>query len=368
MLDGLIAGYGRQLRWVLDASAGDAAGRAGDAGADGRAVHVGAEGLLPGAGHRRHPGRSPKRRSRSRSRRWPSGSRPRRGSSWTSRTSRGLSSFIGVDGNNATLNSGRMLVTLDAARPSDAHRGRGHRDSCARACQQVPGITLYLQPVQDLTIEDRVSRTQFQFILEDPDVDRLSLWVPRLIDRLKQSRDLQRCRQRPAGPRPAGLPEHRSRCRQPPGRQRLGHRRCPVRRVRSAPDLDHLHAGQPVSRRARSGAALSDRPRVAAADPRGDRHAQGGTAASRQRLDQQQIPLSSIATVEQRYTRLVINHAGQFPAVTLSFNLGPGASLGAAVAAIESGAAGDRNAGQHSDAVSGRGRSVPLPRSTARCC
>ena len=55
----------------------------------------------------------------------------------------------------------------------------------------MPGITLFLQPVQDLTIEDRVSRTQFQFIMEDPDADRLSEWVPRLIDRLKQSPELQ---------------------------------------------------------------------------------------------------------------------------------------------------------------------------------
>src|SRR5207344_2491634 len=102
----------------------------------------------------------------------------------------GLSSFIGVDGNNATLNSGSMLITLA---PHD-HRTRTAGEVIATLrmrLQQVPGIKLYLQPVQDLTIEDRVSRTQFQFILEDPDVDRLSLWVPRLIDRLKQSEELQ---------------------------------------------------------------------------------------------------------------------------------------------------------------------------------
>ncbi len=102
----------------------------------------------------------------------------------------GLSSFIGVDGSNATLNSGRMLVTLA---PHD-RRSRTASEiiaSLRTRLQGVPGITTYLQPVQDLTIEDRVSRTQFQFIMEDPDGRRLSQWVPRLVDRLRESPELQ---------------------------------------------------------------------------------------------------------------------------------------------------------------------------------
>ena len=86
----------------------------------------------------------------------------------------------------STLNSGRMLITLK----SIEERTLTATEVIAELRQKlaaVPGITLYLQPVQDLTIEDRVSRTQFQFILEDPNAERLSEWVPRLIDRLKQS-------------------------------------------------------------------------------------------------------------------------------------------------------------------------------------
>src|SRR4029450_7781685 len=84
----------------------------------------------------------------------------------------GLSSFIGVDGSNQTLNSGRRLIKLAAP-------GRGRRPATEiianlrQRLQSVPGITLFLQPVQDLTIEDRVSRTQVQFIMEDPEADPL---------------------------------------------------------------------------------------------------------------------------------------------------------------------------------------------------
>ena len=177
---------------------------------------------------------------------------------------KGLSSFIGVDGGNATLNSGRMLVTL-APR---AERSRSATEIIAalhERVSRVPGIDLYLQPVQDLTIEDRVSRTQFQFTLEDPDANRLAEWVPKLVDQLRQSPVPGRRRQRSAGPRSPGLPRHRSRRRQPPRHPGRDHRRCALRRVRPAPDFDDFHPGQSVPRRARSGAALSDRSRGARA-------------------------------------------------------------------------------------------------------
>ena len=170
----------------------------------------------------------------------------------------GLSSFIGVDGANATLNSGRMLVTLT---PRE-RRSRTATEIIAALRERVarvPGIALYMQPVQDLTIEDRVSRTQFQFTLEDPgcrparDVGAAAAGAAAAGTRTR------RRRQRPAGPRPAGLPRHRPRCGQPPRRARGGHRRRAVRRVRPAADLDHLHAGQPVPRGARGVAALPDR-------------------------------------------------------------------------------------------------------------
>ena len=116
----------------------------------------------------------------------------------------GLSSFIGIDGGNATLNSGRMLVTLK----SIEQRSLSATEVIQRLRQnvaRVPGITVYFQPVQDLTIEDRVSRTQFQFIMEDPNAERLGEWVPKLVERLKTAAADQRRRQRPAEQGPAGL-------------------------------------------------------------------------------------------------------------------------------------------------------------------
>ena len=99
-----------------------------------------------------------------------------------------LSSFIGVDGTNTTLNSGRFLINL---------KKHGTRDDVEtviarlqRSAREVSGIALYMQPVQDLTIEDRVSRTQYQFTLGSPNLDDLNTWVPKLVDRLNQRKEL----------------------------------------------------------------------------------------------------------------------------------------------------------------------------------
>ncbi len=96
-----------------------------------------------------------------------------------------LSSFIGVDGTNTTLNSGRMLINLKPLAQRSARVADVIRNLQTRLAN-VEGITLYMQPVQDLTIEDRVSRTQYQFTVEDVDPDELALWVPRIVDRLRQ--------------------------------------------------------------------------------------------------------------------------------------------------------------------------------------
>src|SRR5437773_5019945 len=94
-----------------------------------------------------------------------------------------LSSFIGVDGTNVTLNSGRILINLKPL----ARRKVSATDVIRRLQPElagVDGIALYMQPVQDLTVEDRVSRTQFQYSLEDPDGAKLSAWAPRLVGAL----------------------------------------------------------------------------------------------------------------------------------------------------------------------------------------
>ena len=95
-----------------------------------------------------------------------------------------LSSFIGVDGTNTTLNSGRILINLKPLnqRKIDATSIINRLQS---ALSQVDGITLYMQPVQDLTVEDRVSRTQYQYSLESPNADELTTWTTRFVDRLK---------------------------------------------------------------------------------------------------------------------------------------------------------------------------------------
>ena len=233
----------------------------------------------------------------------------------------GLSSFIGVDGMNQTLNSGRMLITL----ASHEERTRTASEIIASLRERlhgVPGITVFLQPVQDLTIEDRVSRTQFQFILEDPDADRLSEWVPRLVERLQRAPQLQDVASDLAD---RGLQAFLVIDRDAAGRLGVS--------VSAIDDALYDAFGQRLISTIYTQAnqyrvVLEVAPQLQEGpDSLGQIHV--ATA------DGQQIPLSSIARVEQRHTRLVINHAGQFPAVTLSFNLSPGHSLGDAVEAIE---------------------------------
>ncbi|HXO93625.1 MAG TPA: efflux RND transporter permease subunit, partial [Candidatus Acidoferrum sp.] len=101
-----------------------------------------------------------------------------------------LSSFIGIDGINTTLNSGRIQINLKPL----AVRKISASDVIRRlqpTLDKIDGITLFMQPVQDLTVEDRVSRTQFQYSLEDVDPKELSYWVPRFIDRLKKLPELR---------------------------------------------------------------------------------------------------------------------------------------------------------------------------------
>ena len=186
----------------------------------------------------------------------------------------------------------------------------------------MPGITLYFQPVQDLTIEDRVSRTQFQFTLEDPDANRLAEWVPKLLARLQKSpaladvaSDLQ----------DRGLQAFVDIDRD--AASRLGIR------VAAIDDALYDAFGQRLISTIYTQA--NQYRVVLEIDPR----FQVGPEALGQVFvmtsDGRQVPLSSLATIKERNTQLVISHAGQFPAVTMSFNLAPGASLGSAVAAIE---------------------------------
>ncbi|WP_313245895.1 MdtB/MuxB family multidrug efflux RND transporter permease subunit [Stenotrophomonas rhizophila] len=232
-----------------------------------------------------------------------------------------LSSFIGVDGNNATLNSGRLLIELKphAQRDADAQA------IIARLQQRVahvPGIKLYLQPVQELGIEDRISRTQYQFTLTSPDSDQLAQWTPRLLAHLKQSAALADVA---SDLQDQGLQAHVLIDRVAAARLGIS--------VDAVADALYDAFGQRqistiFTQANQYRVVLEARPDVAF----------GPDAIARLHVagpDGKQVPLNGIARIEQRPAHLLINHVGQFPAVTFSFNLARGASLGEAVEAIE---------------------------------
>ncbi|WP_028916205.1 multidrug efflux RND transporter permease subunit [Pseudoxanthomonas sp. J35] len=232
-----------------------------------------------------------------------------------------LSSFIGVDGSNATLNSGRFLIELKP----HAERSAGAQEIIERLKQRaatVPGIDLYLQPVQELSIEDRVSRTQYQFALTTPDLAELSRWTQAMLEELRRqpaladvASDLQ----------DQGLQAWLDIDRD--AAARLG---VPVSAIADA--LYDAFGQRQVS----TIFTHANQYRVVLeADPR---FQLGPEAIGRIHVataDGRQTPLSGLARVETRPTALQVSHLGQFPAVTVSFNLAPGASLGEAVAAIE---------------------------------
>jgi len=236
-----------------------------------------------------------------------------------------LSSFIGVDGSNATLNSGRMLVNLKPHGEREHRAGEiieRLRTRLADPVQGVPGIRAYLQPVQELSIEDRVSRTQYQMTLTSPDIEELSQWTARLQDRLEQepslsdvASDLQN----------QGLQAYVEINRDQAAR--LG--------VTVAEIANALYSAFGQRQIATLFTQANQYRVVLEVDPR---RGEGLGALDTTYVPSRSggpVPLSTVATVTQRPTPLLVNHQGQFPSATLSFNLAPGASLGEAVQAIE---------------------------------
>jgi multidrug efflux pump len=231
-----------------------------------------------------------------------------------------LSSFIGVDGTNTTLNSGRMLINLKPLKERGVNATEVIRRLQARLASH-EGIALYMQPVQDLTIEDRVSRTQYQFSVEDANPDELSAWVPRLTERLRQlpqladvASDLQ----------DQGLQAYVEIDRASAGRLGV-----------TAAAIDNALYNAFGQRLISTIYTQSSQYRVVLeAQPE---FQQGLSALDGLYVNSssgQQVRLSAVAKISERNTPLVINHLGQFPTSTISFNLAPGASLGDAVKAI----------------------------------
>jgi multidrug efflux pump len=101
-----------------------------------------------------------------------------------------LSSFIGADGTNTTLNSGRISINL-----KDLHDRSDNASNVIRRLQSkmgnVQGIQMYMQPVQDISVDDRVTRTQYQYTLEDPDANELNVWANKLVEKMKQLSELE---------------------------------------------------------------------------------------------------------------------------------------------------------------------------------
>ncbi|TKJ74910.1 multidrug transporter subunit MdtB [Pseudomonas sp. CFBP13508] len=232
-----------------------------------------------------------------------------------------LSSYIGVDGDNATLNSGRLLINL---------KPHGERDLTASEViarlqpqlDKLVGIRLFMQPVQDLTIEDRVSRTQYQFSMSSPDSELLSQWSGRLVEALAQRPELTDVA---SDLQDKGLQVYLVIDRD--ATSRLG--------VSVANITDALYDA--------FGQRQISTIYTQASQYRVVLQAQAGEKIGPQALDQihvkttdgAQVRLSSLAHVEERQAQLAITHIGQFPAVMMSFNLAPGVALGHAVDIIE---------------------------------
>jgi len=233
-----------------------------------------------------------------------------------------LSSFIGVDGNNVTLNSGRFLINLKPRNQRDSNVAEVIRRLRSET-SSIPGIALYMQPVQDLTLDTTVSRTQYQFTLESADAAALSAWTPKLLDALRQQSELADV---VSNQEDNGLAAYVTIDRDSAARLGI-----------SVGTVDNALYDAFGQRIVSTIFTQSNQYRVILeADPASYRSVDSLASIYVPSAGGGQVPLSAIAKVDVQTRPLLINHLAQFPATTVSFNLAPGASLGAAVAAIES--------------------------------
>ncbi|MDK9420042.1 MdtB/MuxB family multidrug efflux RND transporter permease subunit [Pectobacterium carotovorum] len=231
-----------------------------------------------------------------------------------------VSSFIGVDGTNAALNSGRLQINLKPL----SERSERIPEIISRLQQQtaqIPGIQLYLQPVQDLTIDTQISRTQYQFTLQAMSLDELSQWVPTLMTELKKLPQLEDVSSDwQDGAAVAYVNVNRD------SASRLG---ITMSQVDSA--LYNAFGQRLVS------TIYTQASQYRVVLEHDTTNNTGLDALNDVRLissDGGTIPLSSIATIEERQGPLAINHIDQFPSTTISFNVAKGYALGEAVDAI----------------------------------
>jgi multidrug efflux pump len=232
-----------------------------------------------------------------------------------------LSSFIGVDGVNTTLNSGRIQVNLkplEERRVSASDVIRRLQPELAK----VEDITLFMQPVQDLTVEDRVSRTQFQYSLECADPQELAVWTPRLLEKLQALPEL---RDVASDQQNSGL------------KASLVIDRDSASRLGITPQMidDTLYSAFGQRQVSTIFTQLNQYHVILEVKPEFQRNPDSLRHIYVRSAGGTQVPLSGFIHFEPTTTALAVNHQGQFSAVTLSFNLAPGVSLGHAVNAID---------------------------------
>ncbi|HZU09845.1 MAG TPA: MdtB/MuxB family multidrug efflux RND transporter permease subunit [Pseudacidobacterium sp.] len=231
-----------------------------------------------------------------------------------------LSSFIGVDGTNMTMNTGRIQINL---KPLDQRKSRA-QDIIRRLqpkLAQVEGITLYLQALQDLTVADTVSRTQYQYTLEDVDPRELGTWVPRIVAELQKQPEL---RDVASDLQDNGLQTTLDIDRDTASRLGV-----------SMQNIDNVLYDAFGQRQVSTMfTQLNQYHVVLEVQPEFQRTADDLSKIYVPSSTGTQVPLSAFVKISQTNTPLAINHLGQFPVATISFNLAPGASLGDAVQAI----------------------------------
>jgi multidrug efflux pump len=233
-----------------------------------------------------------------------------------------LSSFIGIDGTNSTLNSGRILINLKPLEERKMSASEVIR-RLQRELEKVEGIRLFLQPVQDLSVDTRVSRTQYHYTLEDPNLDEINDFAPRLVEALRRQPALGDVS---SDQQDKGL------------RVLVTIDRATASRLGITPQMidDTLYDAFGQRQVSTMFTQLNQYRVVLTVKPdfqKGPgslqtiyfRSGAGG-----------QVPLSAIAHVTETTGPLLISRQGQFPAVTISFNLPPGVSLGEAVKTVES--------------------------------
>jgi multidrug efflux pump len=257
-----------------------------------------------------------------------------------------LSSFIGIDGTNTTLNSGRILINLKPVSQ------RINASDVIRRLQpqlaKIAGITLFMQPVQDLSVEDRVSRTEFQYTLEDANINELNVLAPQMLAKLQQLPELRDVAsdQQVLGLQAKVVFDRDTAARfgittsaidqtlyDAYGQRQISTMFTQLNQYHVVLEVQPGFQKDPSSLRdlfIRTAAGVSGTSSSVGTASAGAAAAPGADVTA-----SGQIPLNAISHVEQTTVPITVNHQGQFPVVTLSFNLAPNVSLGAAVKAVD---------------------------------